>query len=53
MPLSPSCKINHFSLPGVHYNRCMYFAWISVGEGYSHDSKADAYMTSYTSHRMS
>ena len=23
----------YFSLPVVHYNRYMFFAWISVGEG--------------------
>ena len=44
--LSPSCKISYFSPPGVHYNRYMYFTWISAGDGYSHDSKANAFMTS-------
>ena len=48
MLLSPSCEIGYFSLPGVYYNRCMFFAWISVGGVYSHDSKANAYMTSWS-----
>ena len=44
--LSPSCKISYFSLPGVHYNRytCIYLD--IGGGGVSHDSKANAFMTS-------
>ena len=49
--LSPSCKISYFSLPGVHYNRytCILLGYGrggGGGEGYSHDSKVNAFMTS-------
>ena len=41
-----SCYNSTLFATGIH----MHFTWISVGKGYSHDSKANAFMTSRNYH---